>query len=244
MIVLAMHRNHALMSVAVLLAACSDRATDGGASFECAEVAPGGGTSKDGPPTLTAASMIDRSTVRLVFSEAMAPVGDVDPTAFRLSLAAAYVGDLPGTMYSDLASYAGDSPCPASPTGEQCCYSECTGDDCVDKCVPGNLPLRVAGVCNDSDDPEVLLLHLDRAVDERTCFSVMYFEYYNEHYGPMAGGGIFVHYTDDKIPVTDAQSEPLAPIAEHWALDPDVVYSYADGSFPMLDPWLPIACPS
>lgn len=125
----------------------------------------------------------------------------------------------------------------------ECCYEVCSVDGgCEEMCVPAEQPMRIVGVCADGSDPAALTLHLSEEVDAYACQFVTSLTYLSEMYGREYGGGIFVHYTDKKIPVTDAQGERLAPIAEDWVLNGEAT-AYAEGSFPAMDPWLPIACP-
>jgi hypothetical protein len=233
-------RRAALVGVAMLVAACSEGDEDGG--VECPPPITDGGNGVEGAPGLVGTRMLDRSTLQLTFTEPMAPVEDVDPSAFRLSLASSNAGDFPGTHYSDVAMP--DGICPPTPTVEECCYYECGPGGCVEKCAPGSVMASVETVCPGATDSTVLTLHLRDAISDVTCQGLSYFEYFNEQYGKDYGGGLFVHYTDNKIPVTDSQGEALGPISEDWVLDAEP-YAYAlYEAFPNLDPWLPILCPS
>lgn len=188
-----------------------------------------------GPPQLIAVGLIDNSTLALTFSEPLSPPQSVDPQQFRMSAAYAPKGDYYysyNTYYQEIGNWNG--------TCEEYCYEYCydTGcnEQCWDYCQPGP-PLRVAAITQPPDQPHLLFLTLDNGIGAGVCSQLA-------NYPEPWTTGLFVHYTPDGAsPVTDTQSEPLGDIGEHWALQPDRQWAYNQGTFPFMEPVLPIPCP-
>ncbi len=190
----------------------------------------------DGPPQLIDAQLLDRHTVELVFSEAMAPTEGVDPAKFRLSAAwgnPSYYG----TQYQDLGQWGEE--------GEVCkqycwpcygpyCYEE---EYCYEYCyTPPGPPVRVISLENGPLDNRILL-RLDHPVTSSACETLEYLEDFGWT------SGVFVHYSSNGAPeITDTQGESLDAISEPWVLNPSV-WDYVEGHFPHMDPFIPIPCP-
>lgn len=194
-----------------------------------------------GPPQLIAAGMVDNLTLALTFSEALAPPQAVDPTQFRLSGAIApkayeYYYSY-GTNYTEVGRWNG--------TGYYCeeyCYEYCYDDYCNEQCweycyTPSGPPVRFAAITQPPDRLDTLLLTLDNGIGGGVC---AHLRQYPEEWI----SDLFVHYTPQgAAPITDNVGEPLAPIAEHWALEPEAEYSYKEGTLSYMQPQLPIPCP-
>jgi len=187
-----------------------------------------------GPPLLIAAEMIDNQTLALTFSEGLAPPSSVDPQQFRLSAAYAPKGDYYyqyNTYYQEVGNWNGSC--------EEYCYEYCYDDECYeqcwDYCQPGP-PVRVASLYQPYVSPDVLLLTFDSGIGRGVCDQL-------ESYPPEWSKGLFIHYTPDgTAPITDTQGELLGDIAEIWALQPDRQWMYNQGTFPFMDPVIPIPC--
>jgi hypothetical protein len=54
---------------------------------------------------------------------------------------------------------------------------------------------------------------------------------------------MFLHYSNTGPGITDLDGESLDAIAEHWVLTTNTYYSYQQGTFPFMNPFIPIACP-
>lgn len=188
-----------------------------------------------GPPQLIAAQLIDNLTLELTFSEPLAPPNSVDPQQFRLSAAYAPKGEYYyqyNTYYQELGNWNGSC--------EEYCYDYCydTGcyDQCWDYCQPGP-PVRIAGIVQPAGRPDLLWLSLDNGIGSGVCSQIVNFP-------PKWTKGLFIHYTPEgNAPVTDTAGELLADIAEHWALQPNRQWSYNQGTFPFMEPVIPIPCP-
>jgi hypothetical protein len=188
-----------------------------------------------GPPQLIAVGFLDNSTLALTFSEPLAPPQSVDPTQFRLSGAYAPKGDYYyqyNTYYQEIGNWNG--PC------DEYCYEYCydTGchEECWEYCQPGP-PVRIAAISQFPDRPDILQLALDNGVGAGVCSQLTNFP---EQWTT----GLFIHYTPDgSAPVTDNAGELLGDIGEHWALQPERQWAYNQGTFPFMEPVIPIACP-
>jgi hypothetical protein len=188
-----------------------------------------------GPPQLIAADMLDNLTLALTFSESIAPPAEVNPQQFRLSAAYAPKGEYYyyqyNTYYQEVGNWNGQCQ-------EYCyeyCYDEGCQEQCWDYCSPGP-PLRVAAIAPLPDRPDILLLTFDNGIGSGVCTQL-------ENFPSQWTRGLFIHYTPDgTAPVTDTQGELLADIGEQWALQPDRQWLYNQGTFPFMEPVLPIPC--
>ncbi|MEM9455814.1 MAG: hypothetical protein AAGF11_16660 [Myxococcota bacterium] len=193
-----------------------------------------------GPPRLIAAQFIDNARLVLTFSEAIAPPTSVNPQQFRLSSAFAPQGEYYyqyGTNYQEVGLTNGvDYFC------EEYCYEYCYQDECYDRCweycyTPPGPPVRVISVDPIPDRPEALVLGLDNPINGGVCSQLNQFP-------PEWISDLFIHYTPaGTAPITDNAGDVLAPIAEHWALEPNADFAYIEGFFEWMDPVLPIPCP-
>ena len=188
-----------------------------------------------GPPQLIAVGFADNLTLALTFSEAMAPPTAVDPRQFRLSAAIApmdeqYYGY--GTYYSEVGRWNGvDYHC------DEYCYEGMCHQRCWEYCyTPPGPPVRVAAITQPADRPDILLLTFDNGIGPGVCAHL-------QQYPDPWIHDLFIHYTTQgAAPLTDTVGEPLASIAEHWVLQPDVQYAYVEGTLPFMQPQLPIPC--
>jgi hypothetical protein len=183
-----------------------------------------------GRPQLVDVRFIDADSLQLTYSEPMAAPAQADPTAFRLSMALVYdyEGTQQETFYIDPTYY----------NGELYCGTSCSPGGCYDYCYGAPGPSVVAvGLSLDGTDARRIVLELDNPVSAGVCRTLDSFTTFGDSHG------LFLHYTDDRPGVTDAAGEPALPLAEHWTLMPGKLYAYAGGSFPALDPLLPIPCP-
>lgn len=187
-----------------------------------------------GPPQLIAAEMLDNLTLQLSFSEPLAPPNSVDPQQFRLSIAYAPKGGYYyqyNTYYQEVGNWNGDC--------EEYCYEYCydTGcnEQCWEYCQPGP-QLRVAAFEQLYDRPDLLLLFFDNGIGSSVCTQL-------ENFPSEWTRGLFIHYTPEgSAPITDNSGELLADIAEHWALQPNRQWAYNQGTFPFMEPVIPIPC--
>lgn len=193
-----------------------------------------------GPPQLIAAGFIDNLTLALTFSEAVVPPQAIDPRQFRLSAAIAPKSEeyyyAYGTYYTEVGRWNGvDYHC------EEYCYEYCYEDRCYEQCwencyTPPGPPVHVAAITQTADRPDILLLTLDNGIGGGVCAQL-------EQFPPEWISDLFIHYTQGATPVTDFVGERLAPIAEHWALQPEAEYAYLEGTLPFMQPQIPIPCP-
>jgi hypothetical protein len=187
-----------------------------------------------GPPQLIDADLIDNLTLALTFSEGIAPPQEVDPRQFRLSAAYAPKGEYYyqyNTYYQEIGNWNGMC--------YEYCYEYCydTGcyEQCWDNCSSGP-PVHVAAISQPPDRPDILLLTLDSGIGSGVCTQI-------ENFPEQWTRGLFIHYTPDgTAQVTDTTGELLADIGEHWALQPDRSFAYNQGTFPFMEPVLPIPC--
>jgi hypothetical protein len=203
-----------------------------------------------GPPQLIDVRFLDNLTLALTFNEPMQSPLDIDPSAFRLSLGSGgnfepYYGygyqGYKWTFYNDLRNYSGEQVC------NEYCWDYCydyydpycyDGGYCYEFCysTPGPRILPFA-LRLDEADPARIILGLDNGISAGVCDRA-------QSPGPEYVEGLFLHYTDKFTPVVDSQGELLAPIAQQWALQPEVDYLYTPNQFfPEMNPFLPIPCP-
>ncbi len=188
-----------------------------------------------GPPQLIAAELLDDLQLLLTFSEPLAAPQAVDPRQFRLSAAYAPKGQYYyqyNTYYQEIGSWNGMCY-------EQCyeyCYDTGCEEYCWDYCQPGP-PVRVGAIAQPLDRPDLLVLTLDNAIGPGVCTQL-------ETFPSQWATGLFIHYTPDgSAQVTDLVGERLGDIGEHWALQPDRQWTYTQGTFPLMEPVIPIPCP-
>lgn len=175
-------------------------------------------------PELESARFEDPTTVVLRFTEPIAPVDDIDPSAhFRLGTALV-IDDLQGgelTVYYDLAHHFPDGV-----PGQS--------GDALGPWFRHGFTL-VAGL-ERGDDPHELRLLLSYPLEHYVCDALAEAEALG------IPSGLHVHYAESSYPrVTDEAGNPLADIGAWWVVD-----SFATttpGAFPELDPRLPIPCP-
>jgi hypothetical protein len=190
------------------------------------------------PPQLVAVEFLDPQLLRLTFTEAIAPVDDVNPLRFRLSLAAyrpAYYYSEPRTTYVD----------PDQFNADQVCKEVCYGDDdvyyCYDQCYYGpQLPLNIADILPDAYNPAQAIVLLAQPVLGRVCQIAG-----DIGLGPEGSrGGLFLHYASGgAAQITDLAGLPLASIGDEWVkTDLDYMDIYG-ANFPAMNPFLPIPCP-
>ncbi len=187
------------------------------------------------PPALVGIEFLDPQILRLTFTEAIAPVEDVNPKRFRLSVGRYildnYYGDYSRTVYIDPEPYNRSQSC-----GEVCdeyyyCYYQCyygppTAIDVLD-------------VLPDAYNPAQAVLLLGQPVFPQLCLVV------NSLGSPERPGGLLLHYADGGASqITDLVGLPLAASGKTWVIKSDYTYSYvADLAFPEQNPLLPIPCP-
>lgn len=188
-----------------------------------------------GPPQLIEAELLDGASLLLSFSEPLASTLSVDPRQFRLS--AAFTPN--GTYYYQYYTYYQEVGSWNGACYENCyeyCYDGSCQEYCWTYCQPGP-PVRVATLSQPLDRPDLLLLTLDQAIGSGVCSQLQSFP-------AQWTSALFVHYTPEgSAPITDLSGELLADIAEHWALQPDRQWDYNQGTFPFMEPVLPIPCP-
>lgn len=192
-----------------------------------------------GPPQLIDAQFVDNQTLALVFSEAVAPPTAVDPAQFRLTAAHAPQGKYYyayGTYYQEPgiwngAEYVCEEYC------YEYCYEECY-EECFENCYwPPGPPVRVVGLSALPDRHDVLLLTLDNGIGPGLC------KHLSDNFPEEWVSDLFITYTTQgSAPVTDNAGDILAPIAEHWAVQPGSEFEYIEGHFEFMQPMLPIPC--
>jgi hypothetical protein len=192
------------------------------------------GTPHDGPPQLIAAQVLDQFTVELFFSEPIATISGIDTAKFRLSAAFSNAYYAQGTWYSDLGRW----------NGEEVCHEYCYGDytegpeNCYEWCyTPAGPNVHVQGVLNGYTSDRVLLT-LDQPITSNLCKQLQ-----DRIENGADTAAIFLHYSNNGQGITDLEGEQLDAIAEHWVLLTQQYYSYQQGTFPSMNPFIPIACP-
>jgi hypothetical protein len=181
-----------------------------------------------GPPQLIDARVLDASVVELFFSEPIAPIGSIDPKKFRLSAAFDNAYYAYGTWYSDLGRW----------NGNEVCHEYCYGDECYEWCyTPPGPNVQVIAVTNSSYADRVLLT-LDQPITANVCRQL---EQRLDNGADVAA--LFLHYSNNGQGIVDTDGESLDAIAEHWVLLTNQYYSYQQGAFPFMTPFVPIPCP-
>ena len=195
----------------------------------------------DAPPQLINVAFVDNLTLQLTFSEPMAPVDDVDPTVFRLSMGFGYTEGYNGytrTFYQEV-GYFNQQPCYEEKCYENCYYDKETGEKyCYEYCYcPYNITwIEAIGLRNDSADATKVLLTLNPGIGSNVCDVA-------EMVPPEYTVALLLHYTDDRPPLPlDTQGQGLYPIGEDW-VNTGEGFLDVEGFFPQLNPMLPIPCP-
>lgn len=195
----------------------------------------------NGPPQLVDVRLIDPSTLELQFNEAMGAPGEVDVSAFRLSVGFAnyYSGKYGygGTYYQYLQAFTGEETCYEN------CYCDYYDDYCEDEYCYEN--------CYTQPGPPVDFVSLSQVPGTQHRWLARVSTPIDGVCGPVREiqdswdeGGMFLHYSNNSFPgVVDAQGEALAPLAEHWVLAPGQNFVSRSGYFEAMDPFIPIDCP-
>lgn len=184
-----------------------------GAEDECGDEA---GASQPGPPTLVSARFVDERVIELSFSEPLAPVDDVDPSAFRISWTWSASG---GAYYEAYTAYY--DPMLALCLSTDYCEEESTSVVGV-RCSPG--------------DPSSLLLTLDR-FSPLACQLINDFQSYDPGYA----SPLLPHFDAEIATITDLDGEALASIGPDFVTTDDV-YLEVSGEFPNYPMPIPIDC--
>jgi hypothetical protein len=184
------------------------------------------------PPTLIGVEFLDPQILRLTFTEAIAPVDQVNPKRFRLSVGNYLAPDYYGysrTLYFD----------PSQFNYTTYCDYNCYDYDCYYPCYQGpHLALDVADVLPDAVNPAQAVLLLAQPILPSLCNLANSLE-------AQGTGGLLLHYADGgAAQITDLAALPLAPRGKTWVVqsqDPQLQIN--DVKFPDLNPLLPVPCP-
>jgi hypothetical protein len=187
------------------------------------------------PPLLLGAEFIDPQILRLTFTEPLAPLDQVNPKRFRLSIGRYsndYYGNYDRTNYTDPEQYNHNSYC-----GEVCyeyyyCYYQCYDGP--------PLALDVLDVLADAYNPAQVVLLLEQPATNGLC------QFINAISGnPEAPAGLLLHYADGgATQIADLAGIPLLGFGETWVKNSETDFMYVDDLlFPELVPFLPIPCP-
>lgn len=185
------------------------------------------------PPALLGVEFLDPQILRLTFTEAIAPVEQVNPKRFRLSVAAYRSKDYYGysrTFYLD----------PAQFNHISSCDDDCYDYDCYYPCYNGPpVPVDVLDVLPDAVNPNQAVLLLAQPILPSLC------DVANSLAAGQGGGGLLLHYADGgAAQITDLVALPLAARGKSWILQAPAQQMYVDNqSFPEMNPLLPIPCP-
>ncbi|MBA3545413.1 MAG: hypothetical protein H0T76_02920 [Nannocystis sp.] len=189
------------------------------------------------PPALVAIEFLDPQILRLTFTEAIAPVDQVNPKRFRLSVGNYRSADYYGysrTLYFEPAQFNAINYCDYN------CYDEY---DCYYPCYNGPpTPVDVIDVLPDAVNPAQAVLLLAQPILPSLCQAA------NAQAGnPDLGmlGGLLLHYADGgQAQITDLVGLPLAPRGKTWVVqDPIEQLTVNDVQFPEMAPLLPVPCP-
>ncbi len=184
-----------------------------------------------GPPQLVDARVLDAFSIELFFSEPIADIGAIEPTKFRLSAAHSNTNYQEATYYADIGRW----------NLEEVCNEYCYGpepENCNEYCYSNPGPnVRVQSVTNSAYSDRVIL-GIDNGITANVCRQL---EQRLENGSTTAA--LFLHYSNNGAGITDLDGEGLDAIAEHWALLTTQSYSYQQGVFPAMNPFIPIDCP-
>lgn len=196
---------------------------------------PSGPSSQPGPPQLVDATLVDGAHVELVFNEPIAMLGPVDAAKFRLSAAYAVpYAYQQATRYADPGVWNGVEQC-----HENCYDYDGDGEpECYPWCyTPVGPPIRALSVANGAS-PDRVVLEFDQTIGPGVCKALQQ----RLDQGSEAAA-IFLHYSNNGPGIVDLDGDQLDAIAEHWTLLPNQQYSYQQGFFPAMNPFIPIPCP-
>jgi hypothetical protein len=186
------------------------------------------------PPALVGIEFLDPQILRLTFTEAIAPVDQVNPKRFRLSVANYRTADYYGysrTLYFDPAQFNAVNYCDYN------CYDEY---DCYYPCYQGPpTPVDVIDVLPDAVNPAQAVLLLAQPIFPSLCQAA------NSVPGDGGAGGLLLHYADGgAAQITDLVGLPLAPRGKTWVVQaPAQQLLIENVQFPEMNPLLPIPCP-
>lgn len=192
------------------------------------------GEPQPGPPQLIAAQVLDQFTIELFFSEPIATISAIDTKKFRLSASFSNAYYSQATWYSDLGRWNGEEVC------NEYCYGDYTEgpENCYEWCyTPAGPNVNVQSVVNGYYADRVLLT-LDQQITPNLCKQLQ-----DRIEQGAETAAIFLHYSNNGQGLTDLDGEQLDAIAEHWVLLTQQYYSYQQGTFPAMNPFIPIACP-
>ena len=175
--------------------------------------------------------------MELVFNEPLAQLGPVDATKkFRLSAAfSSPYSYQASTIYADVGLWNGAEKC-----YEQCYDYDGDGEpECHDWCyTPAGPQVHVIAAANTPGYAERARISLDVPIGAGVCKNLQM----RLDQGAEAAG-IFLHYSNNGLGIADLDGEQLDAIAEHWTLLATQQYSYQQGFFPAMSPFIPIPCP-
>lgn len=188
------------------------------------------------PPQLVGVELLDPQILRLTFTEAIAPVDQVNPKRFRLSVGRfldyQYYGSYQRTIYSDPENYNHQQYC------KEVCYDYY---NCYYQCYYGpTLSLDALDVLPDAYNPAQAILLLEQPVTNNLC------NFINAISGdPNRPAGLLLHYADGgAAQITDQAAIPLPGFGETWVKESDQTFMAVENmQFPELNPFLPIPCP-
>jgi hypothetical protein len=159
-------------------------------------------------------------SVVLRFSEAVAPLAGVEPSAFRIS-------------YAVPTALCGGGP---EPCVDQTSYWD--PNFYANYYVPYGAGTNVrfeVDMIAPGESADELSLHFGSPLDPALCEYVAYYEDEMDF--------LYVHYLPGDIPLESSDGESLAAIGGQWVEHPpDNFVMSIDGDFPNLDPKIPIQC--
>ena len=185
------------------------------------------------PPALVAIEFLDPQILRLTFTEAIAPVDQVNPKRFRLSVGNYRNADYYGysrTLYFD----------PAQFNTVEYCNDNCYDYNCYYQCYQGPpTPVDVIDVLADAVNPAQAVLLLAQPIMSSLCQAAIQIG------GETGAGGLLLHYADGgAAQITDLVGLPLAPRGKTWVVQaPLGQLTVNDVQFPEMSPLLPVPCP-
>jgi hypothetical protein len=185
------------------------------------------------PPQLIAVEFLEAQILRLTFTEAIAPVEQVNPKRFRLSVGNYLSPDYYGysrTLYFDPAQFNATNYCDYS------CYDDY---DCYYPCYQGPpTPVEVIDVLPDAANPAQAILLLAQPILPSLCNTA-------NSLTEAGHGGLLLHYADGgAAQITDLVGLPLAARGKTWVVQSGDQQLQLDGvQFPEMNPLLPVPCP-
>jgi hypothetical protein len=182
------------------------------------------------PPALVGIEFLDPQILRLTFTEAIAPVDQVNPKRFRLSVGNYLNADYYGysrTLYFD----------PEQFNYTQYCDYDCY--DCYYPCYQGPpTAVDIADVLPDAVNPAQAVLLLAQPILPSLCNTA-------NSLTSQGRGGLLLHYADGgAAQITDLAALPLAPRGKTWVVQANDQQMQVDSAqFPEMAPLLPVPCP-